>query len=151
MSILTRYNLENHLYFVTSKTKNNKPIFLNPANAELFMQTLFDCRKRYGFLLLGFVIMPDHFHVLIMPKQEYKISSVVQKIKSLFAYKMRDVGVKGSVWQKSFYDFVVYSEEKLGEKLNYIHANPVRKGIVKDLREYQFSSINYSEKMDVVD
>ncbi len=95
--------------------------------------------------------MPDHFHVLIMPKQEYKISSVVQKIKSLFAYKMRDVGVKGSVWQKSFYDFVVYSEEKLGEKLNYIHANPVRKGIVKDLREYQFSSINYSEKMDVVD
>jgi REP element-mobilizing transposase RayT len=86
--------------------------------------------------------MPDHFHALIMPKQGYNISSVVQKVKSLFAYNMR----KGSVWQKSFYDFIIYSEEKCREKLNYIHANPVRKGIVKDPRDYEFSSINYLEK-----
>jgi REP element-mobilizing transposase RayT len=94
--------------------------------------------------------MPDHFHALIMPKQRYKIESVVQKIKGLFAYRMRDLGVRGSVWQKSFYDFVVYSEEKFREKLNYIHANPVRKGLVKDPRDYRFSSINYLEKMDVI-
>lgn len=151
MSKLTRYNLENRIYFVTSKTKNNEPIFLNLASAELFIQTLFDCRNRYGFLLLGFVVMSDHFHVLIIPKQGYKISSVVQKIKGLFAYRMRDIGINGPVWQKSFYDFVVYSEEKFREKLNYIHANPVRKGIVKDPRDYRFSSINYLEKMDVFD
>ena len=150
MSKLTRYNLENHIYFVTSKTKNNEPLFLDPTNTELFIQTLFDCRNRYGFLLLGFVVMPDHFHALIMPKQRYKIESVVQKIKGLFAYRMRDLGVRGSVWQKSFYDFVVYSEEKFREKLNYIHANPVRKGLVKDPRDYRFSSINYLEKMDVI-
>ncbi len=93
--------------------------------------------------------MPDHFHALIMPKKGYNISSAVQKIKSLFAYKMSDVGLKkGSVWQKSFYDFVVYSEEKFREKLNYIHANPVRRGIVKDPRDYRFSSIYHLEKMD---
>jgi len=151
VSKLTRYNLENHIYFVTSKTKNNIPIFLSSTNAELFIQTLFDCRDRYGFLLLGFVVMPDHFHILIMPKEGYKISSVVQKIKSLFAYKMREIGIKGSLWQKSFYDFIVYSEEKCREKLNYIHANPIRKGLVKDLRDYRFSSINYSEKLDIID
>ncbi|MGH7908258.1 MAG: REP-associated tyrosine transposase [Thermodesulfobacteriota bacterium] len=148
---MTRFNLENHIYFVTSKTKNNIPIFLNPNNAEIFIKTLFDCRDRYGFLLLGFVVMPDHFHILIMPKEGYKISSEVQKIKSLFAYKMREIGIKGSLWQKSFYDFIGYSEEKCREKLNYIHANPIRKGLVKDLRDYRFSSINYSEKLDVID
>ncbi|MGH7802195.1 MAG: REP-associated tyrosine transposase [Thermodesulfobacteriota bacterium] len=99
---------------------------------------------------MGFVVMPDHFHILIMPKEGYNISSVVQKIKSLFAYKMRETGVKGSLWQKSFYDFIVYSEEKCREKLNYVHANPIRKGLVKDPKDYRFSSINYSEKIDVV-
>ena len=65
MPKLSRYNLENHIYFVTSKTKNNEPIFLYPDNTELFIQTLFDCRDRYRFLLLGFVVMPDHLHALI--------------------------------------------------------------------------------------
>ena len=151
MPKLTRYNLENHIYFVTSKTKNNQPIFLNPTYAELFINTLIDCRNKYRFLLLGFVVMPDHFHVLILPKQGYKIESVVQKIKSLFAYRMRGLGIKGSTWQKGFYDFIVYSEKKFREKLNYIHANPVRKGIVNDPRDYDFSSMNYTEKIDIID
>jgi putative transposase len=92
MSKLKRYNLENHIYFVTSKTKDNKPIFLNYVYAELFIQNLFECRNRYGFLLLGFVLMPDHFHALLMPKKDFNISPVVQKIKSLFAYKLRRLG-----------------------------------------------------------
>ncbi|MDA2920935.1 transposase [Desulfobacterota bacterium AH_259_B03_O07] len=102
MSKLKRYNLENHIYFVTSKTKENKPLFLNYKYAELIMQNLFDCRNRYDFLLLGFVLMPNHFHALIMPKKNFNISSVVQKIKSLFAYRLRGLGLKGAVWQKSF-------------------------------------------------
>jgi putative transposase len=95
--------------------------------------------------------MPDHFHALIVPKQGYKIESVVQKIKSIFAYRIRDLGIKGSVWQKSFYDFVVYSEEKCREKLNYMHTNPVRKGMADDPTDYRFSSISYLAKMDIID
>ncbi|MFQ5787730.1 MAG: transposase [Thermodesulfobacteriota bacterium] len=151
MSKLKRYNLENHIYFVTSKTKENKPLFLNYKYAELFMRNLFDCRNRYDFLLLGFVLMPDHFHALIMPKKNFNISSVVQKIKSLFAYRLRGLGLKGAVWQKSFYDFIVYSEKKCIEKIDYIHANPVRKGIVEDPKDYQFSSLNYSNQIYVID
>lgn len=61
--------------------------------------------------------MPDHFHALIMPRQGHAISAVAQKIKSLFAYRLRATGMTGSIWQKSFYDFVVYSEGKLREKV----------------------------------
>ena len=112
VSKLKRYDVENHVYFVTSKTLNNKPIFLDHAHAELFINNLLSCRRRYGFLLLGFVLMPDHFHALIMPKTGFTISSVMQKIKSLFAYRLRKLGVKGTIWQKSFYDFGIYSQEK---------------------------------------
>ncbi|HEX9666260.1 MAG TPA: transposase [Thermodesulfobacteriota bacterium] len=151
MSKLKRYNIENHVYFVTSKTLYNNPIFLNYIYAELFVKNLFCCRDRYGFLLLGFVLMPDHFHLLIMPKKGFGISSVIQKIKSLFAYKLRSLGVKGTIWQKSFYDFGIYSEEKCREKLDYIHANPVRKGMVEDPIDYRFSSMNFSEQLDMID
>ncbi len=151
MAKLKRYNIENHVYFVTSKTKNNKQIFLNQIYSELFIKNLFYCREKYRFLLLGFVLMPDHFHALIVPYKNFTISSVMQKIKGLFAYKLRDLGENGSVWQKSFYDFIIYSEEKCSEKLDYIHANPIRKGIVDDPRDYKYSSINYSDEMDVFD
>ena len=95
--------------------------------------------------------MPDHFHALIMPKKGFTISSVMQKIKSLFAYKLRRLGVKGTIWQQSFYDFGIYSEEKCRQKLDYIHANPVRKGIVDDPIHYRFSSMNFSHRMDVIE
>lgn len=86
-----------------------------------------------------------------MPKESFTISSVMQKIKSLFTYKVRRLGFKGTVWQKSFYDFGIYSEEKCKQKLDYIHANPVRKGIVDDPIDYILSSINYSDHKDVID
>jgi REP-associated tyrosine transposase len=148
---LKRYNVENHVYFATSKKVNNKPIFLNHGYAELFINNLFSCRKRYGFLLLGFVLMADHFHALIMPKERFTISTVMQKIKSLFAYKLRRPGIEGTIWQKSFYDYGIYSEEKYRQKLDYIHANPVRKGVVDDPIDYRFSSMNFSHQIDVID
>ena len=95
--------------------------------------------------------MPDHFHALIMPKMGFTISSVMQKIKSLFAYRLRRLGVRGPIWQKSFYDFGIYSEEKCRQKLDYIHANPVGNGIVDDPADYRFSSMNFPDQMDVID
>jgi hypothetical protein len=73
------------------------------------------------------------------------------KIKSLFAYKLRRLGVEGAIWQKSFYAFGIYSQEKCRQKLDYIHTNPVRKGIVDDPIDCRFSSMNFSNHMDVID
>jgi hypothetical protein len=87
VSKLERYNVENHVYFVTTKTLDNKPIFLDHRYAELFINNIFSCGQRYGFLLLGFVLMPDHFHALVMPKEGFSISSVMQKLR---AYLLTD-------------------------------------------------------------
>lgn len=145
-----RFDLEGHIHFVTSKTKNNTPIFSDKKTAELFISVLFDCRKKYKFLLLGFVVMPDHFHALILPDKDYSISQVMQKIKGLFAYKYREQSkISGSIWQKSFYDFVLNSKEKLIEKLNYIHNNPVRKNIASSPGDYPYSSYKILSKLDL--
>jgi len=147
---LKRFDLEGHIHFVTSKTKNNAHIFSDKKTAEFFLSVLFDCRKKYNFFLFGYVVMPDHFHILIQPDKDYSISQVMQKLKSLFAYRYRELsGISGSVWQKSFYDFVLISREKLIEKLNYIHNNPVRKNIVSSPEDYPYSSYKILSQLDL--
>lgn len=141
MAKLKHYNLTNHACFVTTKTLNNAPLFANEDTAQLFLSTLFELKDRYQFQLLSFVIMPDHVHLLLVPSATYTISALMQKIKGLFAKKYRDyTGNHGSFWQKSFYDFTIYSEKKLIEKALYIHQNPVRRGLVTDAINYKFSS-----------
>lgn len=105
------------------------------------MNVLLECWEKYGFLQLGFIVMPDHFHVLIVPQREYNISAVIKKIMRLFAYRLRATDPQGSIWQKISYHFVVYSELTRRDKLNYIRANPVRKRIVENPHNYRFSSI----------
>lgn len=140
---LKRYDLENCAYFVTTKTMENKPYFVDHRFAEVFVENLYDCRKKYRFLLLAFVLMPDHFRGLIVPGRGYSISGVMQKIKSLFVKRLREeVSWTGSFWQKSFYDFVIFRHEKLLEKISYILQNPVRSGMVECAEDYSFSTAN---------
>ena len=142
-SKLKRYDLENCAYFVTTKTMRNKPYFVDHRFAEVFIENLYDCRKKYRFLLLSFVLMPDHFHGLIIPGRDYNISGVMQKIKSLYVKRLREeVNWAGTFWQKSFYDFVVFRQEKLLEKISYILQNPVRSGMVEHAEDYGFSTAN---------
>jgi len=149
-SKLKRYDVENCAYFVTTKTMKNKPYFVDDRFAEVFVENLYDCRKKYGFLLLAFVLMPDHFHGLIIPGRDYNISGVMQKIKSLFVKRLREeVNWAGTFWQKSFYDFIVFRHEKLLEKISYILQNPVRSGMVEYAKDYGFSTANKRFENDI--
>ncbi len=109
------------------------------------------------FHLLGYVVMPEHVHLLISEPPQGTPSTVLQKLKLGVARKLRKR--KKSVciaqlplpfevtreplrafWQARFYDFNVYSEGKKREKLNYMHANPVVRGLVKHPKDWAWSS-----------
>jgi len=149
-SKLKRYNIPNAVYFITTKTLDNKPLFHDDKAAAIFTDTLYYCRQRYVFLLAAFVLMPDHLHALIMPKNGHTISAVMQKIKSLVAKRLREeTGQSGNIWQKSFYDFIVISQERLLEKIQYIYNNPVRKGLANTIKEFSYSSANKKYENDL--
>ena len=146
-------------FFLTTVTSSpplkrimrNKRYFVDHRFAEVFVDNLYECRKKYRFLLLSFVLMPDHFHGLIIPGKDYTISGVMQKIKSLYVKRLREeVSWVGTFWQKSFYDFVVFRQEKLLEKIRYILQNPVRSGMVERAEDYGFSTANkrFANDMD---
>ena len=103
--------------------------------------------------MLGYVVMPEHFHLLISEPQETTPSVVMQVLKQRFARQVLSrtrmaqragqgsllVEVAGEIWQRRFYDFNVWTERKRIEKLRYMHRNPVKRGLVTQPEQWAWS------------
>jgi putative transposase len=98
-------------------------------------------RKKYRFVVIGYVVMPEHFHLLITEPEVRDPSVVMKVVKERFTKLLHHGGVRTRpIWQKRFYDFNVCSTEKRIEKLRYLHRNPVKRGLVKAPEEWKWSS-----------
>ncbi len=121
-------------------------------------------RRRYGFVVVGYVIMPEHVHLLLSEPERKNLSVVMKALKQAVARRvlgaMRrknsrqgelfpQTPVPRSFWQARYYDFNVWTAKKLREKLRYIHRNPVTRGLVKLPEQWRWSSFRayaYREK-----
>jgi putative transposase len=128
----------------------------------LFVQELGRVRREYGFLLAGYVVMPNHVHLLMSEPKKGTPSTVLQMLKQRVSRKMRKrpaapkeqlslsvpkfIAEPRQFWQARFYDFNVYSRKKVREKLEYMHANPVVRGLVKHPKDWPWGSFLYYAK-----
>lgn len=150
MSRPARFHQENWPYFVTSATLGRQPTFADPQNAEAFVEALYASREKYSFLIQAYVVMPDHFHGLIVPAPRNTISQVMRFIKGTYARSHNvNYGLAGSVWQPSFYDRIVRNDGAFEDTLAYICQNPVRAGLVSTPEEYRFSSAYPGRQTDL--
>jgi putative transposase len=125
-----------------------------PRRRDLFLKVFEQARQRYEFVVVGYVVMPEHVHLLISEAEKGDPSRVVQAIKQGLARHVlrpwrrrrqraqQSLFVAGPehVWQKRFYDFNVWSRHKRVEKLRYMHENPVRRGLVLEPEQWEWSS-----------
>ena len=107
-----------------------------------------------GFMIVGYVVMPEHIHLLVSEPEEKNPSTVMQALKLGFARRIlarekrkrqpsqgRLFGdAARHIWQKRFYDFNVWTERKRIEKLRYMHRNPVKRGLVASPELWKWSS-----------
>lgn len=159
-SRLKRYYTSKDLHFITCSCYRRRPLLGSAQRRDLFLKILEEARQRYQFVVLGYVVMPEHFHLLISEPEKGDPSVVMKVMKQRFArrvHKQRsskqlDLCVDGAdehVWQKRFYDFNVWNERKRVEKLRYIHRNPVKRGLVQAPDQWAWSSFcayAYGEK-----
>ena len=111
--------------------------------AELFIANLFHYRDQGAYKLHAFVVMHDHFHVLLTIEGTGTIEKAMQKIKGGFSYRARmELGFRGEIWQRGFTDERIWDADQFVAIRQYIHNNPVRKGIVPAADGYPFSSAN---------
>jgi putative transposase len=114
-------------YALTMIAYQRKRVFQRDVVAELFITTIFRYRDGGRFLLHGFVVMPDHVHVLITPAAEVPIEKCAQLMKGGFSFAVR-AEYKGEIWQDGYHAHRVTDDEDFRNQLGYIAKNPVRKG-----------------------
>ena len=119
---------------------------------DSFLRILEQVRQRYRFVVVGYVVTPDHIHLLISEPERGTPSTVMQVLKQRYARRLlgkkrRKPGqaelwpaYQQRVWQRRFYDFNVWSERKRIEKLRYMHRNPVKCGLVSEPEQWKWSS-----------
>ena len=145
----TRLNLNGYPSFITTKTLNNHPFFFDSLNAESLVSSILFGSKNNWFDLVAFVIIPDHLHLISIAKGK-NISQIMHSIKSFSSKEISKATQReGSVWQSSFRDLILWSEKVVIEKINYIHHNPVRRGLVSDPKDYNYSTANKRFERDL--
>jgi len=117
--------------------------------AQLFLDVLQGYRSQGKYLLHEFVLMPDHFHLLITPIST--LERALQLIKGGFSFRAkRELGFEGEIWEKSFYDRRVRDWEEYSAFRQYIHRNPVKRGLATVPEEYPYTSARSDLALDAV-
>jgi len=128
-------------YFVSSATWERRELFRVPQTAELLVQRVLGCRERGAYLLHEFVVMPNHFHLLITPREDTSLEKAVQLIKGGFSYEFQKQHEnRMEIWQVGFHDWTIRDGEDYLAKVRYIHLNPVEARLVERPEEWKFGS-----------
>ena len=106
-------------------------------------------RKNGWYLLMGYVVMPDHLHIALSP-QKRKVPEIMRGLKGYSSRAINKLmGKQGNLWQQGYRDYVLDKKHAIYQKLKYIEENPVRAGLVINSTEYQFSSVGIHEQLDL--
>jgi putative transposase len=131
------------VHFITWSCYHRQPLLDTSARRDLFLAVLEKMRERYRFAVIGYVVMPEHVHLLLSEPRIANPSTVVQAVKLGFARRVLS-GVSCDaaqhVWQSRFYDFNLWSQRKEIEKLKYMRRNPVVRGLVQEPEQWVWSS-----------
>jgi putative transposase len=150
MSKIWHLNIEGYPVFASAVTKERSKIFAVERNAFTLIETINFCRDKGWIYLVSFVIMPDHLHLLVVPRGNKNISQIMQSIKGYSAYLINRLSASsGSIWQRGFKDFTIPGIKVLEDKIRYIHNNPVVRGLVDYPEEYRYSSANEANVTDL--
>jgi putative transposase len=160
---LKRFYGKGHLHFLTFSCYRRLPLLKTARSRDIFVRELARVREETGFRLIGYVVMPEHVHLLISEPARGTPSTVLQKLKLRVSQKLRkpkksggagqlrlplegEPGAPKAFWQARFYDFNVYTSGKKTEKLNYMHANPVTRRLVEHPKDWPWNSWSYYRK-----
>jgi putative transposase len=139
-------------HFITCSCYRRLQFLGSARRRDLFLKILEEVRQKYNFIVVGYVVMPEHFHILVSEPKTGTLSLAMQVLKQRVARKCREkrrstnqlrlweAESAPAFWQTRYYDFNVYSGKKKIEKLRYMHRNPVKRGSVDRPEQWKWSS-----------
>jgi len=136
---LKRYQFTGDLHFVTFSCHRLNAYLATPQARTRFEESLERMRLRYRFCVIGYVVMPEHVHLLLSEPEIGPLSKALHALK----LSMAKLSPQRPFWQARYYDFNVYAARKRVEKLRYIHRNPVKRGLVCEPIDWLWSSFRH--------
>jgi putative transposase len=156
-----RYDVAGHSHYLTFSCFRRQAFLERDRTRRWLAEAIIRAKDKHGFRIFAWVFMPEHVHVLIKPEREgYRMKKILASMKlpvaiwarawvlenvPTFMRCMLDVQPNGKravrFWQRGGgYDRNIYTLEELWEKIDYIHRNPVRRKLVKEAVEWEWSS-----------
>ena len=142
MGKLVRYQQCGCFHFVTFSCYRRQPLLGAVTAYSVFERALEAVRLRYGLVVAGYVLMPEHVHLLAGEPSRSSLSVALQVLKQQTSRKLKARG-ETQFWQRRYHDFNVWSKEKRVEKLRYMHRNPVKRGLVATPEDWPSSSFRH--------
>jgi putative transposase len=139
---LVRYQKSGDFHFITFSCYRRQPLLGHGAAYQAFEGELEAVRLRYGLVVAGYVLMPEHVHLLVGEPIVSTLSVALQVLKQRTSRRLKRKG-EARFRQRRYYDFNVHSELKRVEKLRYMHRNPVRRGLVERPEDWPWSSFQH--------
>lgn len=134
-----RVSLPNQAYFITKCAL--LPVLGKGDCAEIVVQSLLWARDAGWWRILGFAVMPDHYHLAMALGEAKDLSYVMYSIDRFTATQMNKLlGRTGSLWEEGFYDHAIRDRRDFDDILEYIHSNPVAAGLAEDIASWPFST-----------
>jgi REP-associated tyrosine transposase len=146
-SNLKRYHQSGHSHFITFTCYHRLPYLQDIDARGHFISALERVRVRYGIRVYGFVVMPEHVHLLISESERATVATAIQALK--ISSSKRAAESRGSdrrrtpFWQKRYYDRNIRDYEEFAEKLRYLHRNPIKRGLVENPADWKWSSFRH--------
>jgi putative transposase len=138
-------------FFVTSSISEKRNLLQSERSATLFVRVLYDYRAQGKFRLHEFVVMPDHFHLLLTVDGGTTIERAVQFVKGGFAFRAsRELGLSAPVWQRGFSEVRILDADAFLKTGEYIRNNPVVRHLVSEAVLYPYSSAYPGFEVDAV-
>jgi len=150
MANYTRIFLEGYSYFITVVTHQRNPILID--NIELLRRSFQESKRKYAYRIDAIVVLPDHFHIILTPKNAEEYPKIISAVKRYFtrhcnvhyyahltqSASRHNRGIK-PVWQKRFYEHTIRNDKDMHEKIQYMYHNPVKHRYVEDPQAWEDS------------
>ena len=134
-----------YAHFITFTCHRRRKMLDEDEPKRIVLRELSSSLERSQAICAGFVLMPDHVHAVIQLSKPGQLPRFIHSWKRLSSYRIRrwfeekrpnylaalPAGTTDRFWQPKYYSFEIYSQEKLREKIQYMHQNPVRQGLVE--------------------
>ena len=156
----TRVFEDSHYYFLTVVTHKRNPVLIK--NIDLLRQSFKASQEKYPFKIEAIVILPDHFHMIILPENAQDYPKIISKIKQHFSRhcdptyyshltqsESRDKAGYKPIWQKRYYEHTIRTDDDFKTRFDYIHYNPVRHGYAAKTKDWEQSSFHKQLKIGV--